>query len=265
MHTSFLLLSQRMFLLLSSKLGLWIMREVPLREAVYLSDSLWPAHWSPQSCGSGCPYLPWETDFFLCWAQSGCWYIRFTPSESIPLSQPWSLPVVLPLPLHGAAAITVIMSFCVSRLSPRAAGICCSALLQGLQILQHTYRALHLHFVNTCSYWWGRSIILSPAPLLSDLLMFLHSATAVIEPQNGLGWKGPLKLSPLTRQGPGTFSIGPRCWEQPDLECFQGCVIHYISEQLLQGFTTLTVKTFFLISNLNQLSFSLNLLFLVLP
>ena len=61
-------------------------------------------------------------------------------------------------------------------------------------------------------------------------------------------------------------STRPGCSEphQPGLECFQGWGLHYLSGQPVQCFTTLMVKKFFLISNLNLCSLSLKPLFLVL-
>lgn len=139
-----------MFLLFSSKLGFWIMREVPLGEAFYLSDSWWPSQTlRPAELWGWVSLSPSRNrDFFPPLSTKGVLVHPFSVSESTPLSQPWSVSVVLPSPWHGAAAITAIMSSCFSWCSPRATGICCSALLQCLallclQILKHTYWASH--------------------------------------------------------------------------------------------------------------------------
>lgn len=56
--------AKRMFLLLSTKLGFWILREVTLGDAFCLYNSWWPTQQGQQSCESSSPYHSPEGELF---------------------------------------------------------------------------------------------------------------------------------------------------------------------------------------------------------
>jgi len=114
-----------------------------------------------------------------------------------------------------------------------------------------------------CVYKVGVAAALCPAWRvgLSGLFQGHCCEANIIEAQNGLGWKGPSKI--VSFQPP---AMGRDPFHQPRvLQALSSLALNPAREgaataslgNLGQGLTTLMVKKFFLISNLNLPSFSL--------
>lgn len=99
-----------------------------------------------------------------------------------------------------------------------------------------------------------------PHPTLVVLLPQANSLS-LKESQNCLYWKGPkdhLVPTPLLWAGKLPPDQAARSAIQTDLKCFQGLGYPQLPwESLIQGLTTIIVKNFFLVSNLNYSLFSL--------
>jgi len=81
----------------------------------------------------------------------------------------------------------------------------------------------------------------------------------IIESENVLGWKGPYRVpTPCHGQGPLPPAQGAPSPVQPGLEPCQGRTATASLGSLGQGLTSLMVKNFYLIPNLNLPSFTLN-------
>ena len=139
---------------------------------------------------------------------------------------------------------------------------CLLGVMFSLQLWSNSHCSPAIAQRNCCGTVLWFSVLRVPSFTIW-LMLNLHRVVESFQLEGTL--RGRLAQLPCNEQGHPQLDQGAQSPVWPDLECLQGWGIHHLSGQSeRQCLTTLTLKIFFLISNLNLPSFSLKPFHLVL-